>query len=83
MIVGNVLCMVASIIGGTAKSLGVVILAVGLNGVAGAVQQTASACACELVPRKFRPQAASVIAGSGIVGGSFGIPIGMYWLSSF
>lgn len=77
MIGGNVIGVVASIIGGTAKSVGVVILAIALNGIAGAIQQTASACVCELVPRKFRPQAASTVAGSGIIGGAFGIPIGM------
>lgn len=77
MIGGNVLCVVASIIGGTANSLGVVIFAVGLNGVAGAIQQTASAATCEIVPRKYRPQASSIIAGGGLIGGGFGIPIGM------
>ena len=78
MIGGNVLCCVASIIGGTAKSVGVVILAIGLSGIAGAIQQTASACAGELVPRKYRPMAAAAVAGSGIISGGFGIPIGMY-----
>lgn len=73
MIGGNVLSVVASIIGGTAQSVAVVILATGLNGIAAAIQQTASASACELVPRKYRAQAASTVAGSGILGGSFGI----------
>jgi MFS family permease len=82
MIFGNVLCVVASIIGGTAKSIGVVILSIGLNGIAGAIQQTASACVSELVPRKYRPQAASTVAGSGIIGGAFGSPIGMTYFSA-
>jgi len=77
MIGGNLLCLVASIIGGTAKSIGVVIFAIGLNGIAGAIQQTASASASEICPRKYRPQAASTVAGSGIIGGAFGIPIGI------
>jgi len=78
MIGGNVLAVVACIIGGTAKSIAVVILAVGLLGIAGAIQQTASASVAELVPRKYRPQATSSVAGSGIVGGSFGIPIAIH-----
>jgi MFS family permease len=77
MIGGNLLCIVASIIGGTAKSVGIVILAIGLNGIAGAIQQNASAAVSELCPRKYRPQAASSVAGSGMIGGAFGIPIGM------
>lgn len=78
MIGGNILCMVASIIGGTAHSIAVVILAIGLNGMAAAIQQTASAAVGEIVPRKYRPQAASTVAGSGIIGGAFGTPIGTY-----
>ncbi|EXJ89071.1 hypothetical protein A1O3_02135 [Capronia epimyces CBS 606.96] len=78
MIFGNVLCVIASIVGGTTNSIGVLILANGLNGIAGAIQQTASACVSELVPRKYRPQAASTVAGSGIVGGAFGSPIAIH-----
>jgi len=78
MISGNILGVIASIIGGTAHSIGVVILAIGLNGIAGAIQQTASASVSELVPRKYRPQAASTVAGSGIIGGAFGIPIAIH-----
>jgi MFS family permease len=83
MIGGNILCVVASIIGGTAQSIGVVILAIGLNGMAGAIQQTASAAVSEIVPRKYRPQAASTVAGSGIIGGAFGTPIGIHPSISF
>jgi len=83
MINGNILCIIASIVGGTAHSIGVVILAIGLNGIAGAIQQTASASCSEIVPRKYRPQAASTVAGSGILGGAFGIPIGIYPSSRF
>jgi MFS family permease len=77
MICGNIIGIVASIIGGTAHSVAVVIRGTGLNGVAAAIRQTASATAAELVPRKYRPQARSTVAGSGILGGGFGIPIGM------
>jgi MFS family permease len=83
IIKGNILCVIASIIGGTANSIGVVILAIGFNGIAGAIQQTASASCSEIVPRKYRPQAASTVAGSGILGGAFGIPIGIYPYFSF
>ncbi|EXJ89151.1 hypothetical protein A1O3_02215 [Capronia epimyces CBS 606.96] len=78
MIFGNILGIVACIIGGTATSIGVVILAIGLNGVASAIQQTASACVSELAPRKYRPQVASSVVGAAIVGGAFGNPIAIH-----
>lgn len=80
MIFGNAVSVVGAIIGGNAHSIGIVILAVGFLGIGAAIQQTANACVSELVPRKYRPHATGIIGGSGIVGGSFGTPIGAFLL---
>ncbi|OCK86293.1 MFS general substrate transporter [Lepidopterella palustris CBS 459.81] len=78
MIFGNLLAIVGTIVGGTAKSTGIVIVGSSICGVGGGIQQTAPAALSEIVPKRLRPQASAAVAASGILGGFFGAPIAFH-----
>lgn len=76
MILGNLLGLIGTIIGATANNVGTVIAGVAIGGVGAGLQQQATACLAELVPRRYRPMSSALVSAALIIS-LFGTPIGM------